>query len=157
MKWNENELLASNLKTKEVQLINLITGEVAYPFRDLKDQFGRKITADFRFAEKINSTQWLFTTTNDGIYIYDRRTNKIYNYRHNIADPSTISDNFTRTIAVGKKGWVFISCQPAISYFNSNDFIGSQNVFIDDKGKGYDGYIAGIATKDNNTYLCRNR
>jgi len=152
MKWNENELLASNLKTKEVQLINLITGEVAYPFRDLKDQFGRKITADFRFAEKINSTQWLFTTTNDGIYIYDRRTNKIYNYRHNIADPSTISDNFTRTIAVGKKGWVFISCQPAISYFNSNDFIGSQNVFIDDKGKGYDGYIAGIATKDNNTY-----
>ena len=44
-------------------------------------------------------------------------------------------------------------CNPAgISYFNSKASIGNQYVFLDNKGNGYDGYVSGIATKDNNIF-----
>jgi len=147
------EILVFDRLSNEVKLVNLDNGQVNYPFRNLKDQFGNNINAWFNIAEKINPTQYLLTTLNSGIYLYDAQLNKIYSYSHNIADPSTIANNSSSTITVGKKGWVFITCNPnGISYYNTNDIVGNQNIFIDEKGKGYDGFIGGIATKDNNTY-----
>ncbi|MEO7983021.1 MAG: two-component regulator propeller domain-containing protein [Bacteroidota bacterium] len=153
VKWRENELLAYDRSTNEVKSIDLSTGQISFPFKDLKDQTGKPITAFFYYAEKIGADKYILTTYNEGIYIYNTRTRKIYNYRHNIGDPSSLGNNVQSTLAVGLKGWVFITCNPnGISYFNTDDFMGNQNIFADNKGNGYDGYIAGIATKDNNTY-----
>ncbi|GAB2835639.1 sensor histidine kinase [Ferruginibacter profundus] len=152
-KWGTNELLVFDRLTNEVKNIDLATTAVSYPFKDLKDQFGKKITAWFTGAEKINATQYLFTTLNSGIYIYDSHTKKIYNHTHNIADPSSIANGATTIVTTGEKGWIFVATNPnGVSYFNCNDIVGNQNIFTDKKGNGYDGHIAGIATKDNNTY-----
>lgn len=152
-KWGNESLFAFNRVTNKAQIINLVTGDTSYPFENMLDQAGNKITAYLFYGEQISASRFLFTTFADGVYVYDSSSKKIFNYRHNIADPASVSDNATSTIAVGKKGWVFVTCNPnGISYFNSNDFIGNQNVFLDKNGNGYDSYIAGIATKDNNTY-----
>jgi len=151
--WGNDGLLLFDRVTKEVKTFDLTTGDITYPFKDLQDQFGKKITALFNTAKKINATQYLFTTLNSGIYIYDILQKKIFNYTHNIYDPSSLANDATTVVTTGSKGWVFVACNPnGVSYFNSSDFVGNQNVFLDNKGKGYDGYVAGIATKDNNTY-----
>ena len=44
-------------------------------------------------------------------------------------------------------------CNPnGISYFKLDEVVNNQSIFTSADGKGYDGYVAGIATKDNNTY-----
>lgn len=153
IKWNENELLVFDRVTNEVKLIDLLTEAITYPFKDLKDQFDKPIDALFRFAAKMNTGEYVLTTVNSGIYIYNPKTQKIYNHTHNLNDPYSISNNSPTTLTIGNNDWVFITCNPnGISYFNAKDFIGNQNFFTDKRGNGFDGYIAGIATKDNNTY-----
>ncbi|MGB4845019.1 MAG: two-component regulator propeller domain-containing protein, partial [Ferruginibacter sp.] len=143
IKWGTDELMLYDREANEVRILNLSSGTSKYPFKDLKDQSGKKVEAAFLFAEKINSNQYLFTTSYSGIYIYNSHTNKIYNYTHNISDPSSVSNDIQTTLAVGKEGWVFITCNPnGISYFNTNNFITNQSVFTDASGRGYDGYIA---------------
>jgi len=152
--WENKGLLLYDRIANEIKIFDLATEQFDTPFKDLQDQFGKKITTWFNSAKKINEHQYIFTTLNSGIYIYDTRTKKIYNYIHNIADPSSLGNDATTSLAVGYKGWVFVTCNPSgISYFNCNDIVGNQNIFTDKKGNGYDGYIAGIATKDNNSYL----
>lgn len=153
LKWGQNELLFYDRTAKEVKVIDLISQKISFPFRDIKDQYGKTVSAVFNFAEKINASRYIFTTINAGIYIYDAAAQKIYNYTHHIADPHSIIGNTQTVLAVEPNGWVFVACNPnGISYFNLNDFTGNQNVFTDNRGNGYDGYIAGIATTDNNTY-----
>ena len=82
IKWNKNELLQQNITNNEVELLNLATGEISFPFRDLTDQFNKKIEGALRFAEKIAPHKFVFTTTTAGMYIYDREKHKLYNYRH---------------------------------------------------------------------------
>jgi putative methionine-R-sulfoxide reductase with GAF domain/streptogramin lyase/anti-sigma regulatory factor (Ser/Thr protein kinase) len=152
-KWGLNELLVYDRTANELKIINLVTEEVAYPFRGLKDQFGKTVSGDFTVAEKINEFQYLLGTEGSGIYIYDTQAKKIYYHSHNSADPTSIASNYNRAIAVGKKGWVFVTTVPnGISYFNFNSIVSSQYVFTDGNGKSFDGFIQGIATKDNNTY-----
>ena len=153
IKWGTNALLYSDGNTNELKVINISSGQIQNPFNGYKDQFGKEVKAFFLYAEKISGHEYLFTTFNAGIYIYDEESDRFYHYTHSVTDPSSIADNIQTTITVGKKGWVFITCNPnGISYFNTNNFIGNQNVFTDNKGKAFDGYIAGIATKDNNNY-----
>lgn len=153
VKWGENQLLSFNRITRNIEQIDLVTGKISYPFKGLKDQRGKDIDNWLNFGEQIAPAKFLFTSLNSGMYIYDSVSKEIFNYAHNIADPASIAVNNTTTISVGKKGWVFVTCNPnGISYFNQNDIISNQNVFLDGKGKGYDAYIAGIATQDNNIY-----
>lgn len=59
----------------------------------------------------------------------------------------------TSTIEVSPSGWVFIDCNPTgVSYYNSNEIVSNQYVFTDQAGHGYDGFVAGIATEQDNTY-----
>ncbi|MGC4101748.1 sensor histidine kinase [Ferruginibacter sp.] len=151
--YDSHTLLLFDRQDNEVKTYDLATGQFTFLFKDLKDQLGNKVTAWITSAIKINSSEYLFTTLNSGIYIYDAQTNKVYNYIHNIADPTSLPNDATTNVSTGPKGWVFVTCNPnGVSYFNCNDVVSNQNIFIDGKGKGYDGYIAGIATKDNNTY-----
>jgi ligand-binding sensor domain-containing protein/putative methionine-R-sulfoxide reductase with GAF domain len=153
VKWNENELLCYDRASKEIKAIDLLTEKTTYPFRDLKDQFGKPVNAVFRFAARLNADEYILTTLGNGMYMYNRQSKKIYNHTHNVTDPYSIGNNNPTTLTVGNNDWAFIACNPnGISYFNSKDFIGNKNVFTDGKGNGFDGYIAGIATKDNNTY-----
>ncbi len=153
IKWGTYGLLYCDKLTLEVKNINLVTGEIIFPFKDLKDQFGKPIHAFLRFAERINDSQYVFTSIAEGIYLYNSRSGRIYNYRHSLTNPFSLSSNTQATLVAGKKGWVFIYCTASgISYFNNNDIIGNQVVFADNQGNGFDGYIAGIATRDNDTY-----
>jgi len=152
-KWGETELLFYDRITKDVKTYNFSTGNIGYPFKELKDQQGKEVKAVFRFAEKINGHQYLLTTLNEGVYIYDIATGKIVNYQHDVADPSSLANYSATTIAVGKDGWVFITCSAnGISYFNTRAYIGEKQVFSDGKGNAYDGYIEGLATADNNIF-----
>lgn len=153
VKLDDVSLMAYDQASGDVTIIDLETATVTYPFRTLYDQYGLPVKAVFMFAEKINDHEIILTTQRSGIYRYDQTTRKIYNYRHHYADGSSIGSNAASTLEVHPSGWVFITCNPAgISYYNTREITYSQPVFIDEKGDGYDGYIAGIATKDNETY-----
>ena len=152
-RWKKDELLYYDVGEWKLKVANIVTMKFSYPLADLRDQFGKEITAPINEAKPINAHQYFLTTQSEGVYIWDTSTGKISNYRHSVADPTSINNNSQSYIAVGQQGWIFMICNPAgVSYFNSNAFIGNQYVFLDNKGKGYDGYISGIATKDNNTF-----
>lgn len=153
IKWGSNELMMYDRIEEKIKLIDLTTEKASFPFENLKDQFGQRMKGDFRFAEIINGNRLLLTTADAGIYIYDIARQQLYHHTHHFTDPFSIASNNATTLTVAKNGCVFITCNPnGISYFNSNAVIGSQNVFTDTKGNGYDGVIAGLATKDNNIY-----
>ncbi|HXR80945.1 MAG TPA: two-component regulator propeller domain-containing protein, partial [Saprospiraceae bacterium] len=153
VKWGDHALMAYDRAEAKVKIFDLITQTISYPFEQLVDQHGNPITAAFLFAEKITDTRYLFTTQNSGIYIYDISTKRIFNYTHQVSDITSITNDESTTLQVGQNGWVFITCNPnGISYFNSQDVVNNKIAFIDEKGRGYDGLIGGIGTKDNITY-----
>jgi ligand-binding sensor domain-containing protein/putative methionine-R-sulfoxide reductase with GAF domain len=151
--WGTDELLFYDAATAEIKSINLVTEEIKFPFKNLRDQKGRPVMGIFGCALKIDGNRYVLTTSDEGIFIYHKDTHKIYNYRHELTDPASISSDNTTHITLGLKGWVFVTCHVnGVSYFNIHDVIGDQNVFVDDQGTGYDGTISGIATRDNDTY-----
>jgi len=152
VKWGDHALMAYDRTESKVKIFDLVTQQISYPFEHLVDQHGKPIADVFLFAEKITDTRYLLTTESSGIYIYDTSTNKILNFTHQVADITSIDNDNTTTIQVGQNGWVFVSTPAGISYFNSQDVVNNQMTFIDDKGRGYDGLIGGIDTKDNITY-----
>ncbi|MFT3681214.1 MAG: histidine kinase [Ferruginibacter sp.] len=153
IKWDEQTVLMCNVALKKLQLVNIYTGAIQPLNDELKDQFGKPINDDVVYAEKLNSNRYLLTTLRSGVYIYNRQTNELYNYRHNPSDPSSISSNNTFNIAYGNNGWAFVVTNPnGISYFNTREVIGTQSVFQDASGRIYDGFVSCIATEDDNTY-----
>lgn len=153
IKSGTNGLMYFDRESKEVRIVDLTTGVTTFPFKNIQDQSGKPVKGTFVFAEPINPAQIILTTSESGIYVYDPDQNKIYHHTHDFADNTSISANMVSTIEVSPSGWVFVDCNPTgISYYNSNEIVSNQYVFTDQAGQGYDGFIAGIATKDNNTY-----
>jgi ligand-binding sensor domain-containing protein/putative methionine-R-sulfoxide reductase with GAF domain len=151
--WGKDELLYYDVGELRLKIINIATMKASYPLQGLKDQFGNEVTAVINEAKPINNHQYLLTTQNQGIYIWDTANKKIFNYKHSVFDPTSICNNTQSYIAVGQKGWIFMICNPnGISFFKLNEVVNNQSMFTSADGKGYDGYTAGIATKDNNTY-----
>jgi ligand-binding sensor domain-containing protein/putative methionine-R-sulfoxide reductase with GAF domain len=152
-KWSPNEILAAQISTQKLMAINLLTGQISYPFENMTDQFGDKVRAFFTNARKINDDQFVLTTFNSGAYIYSKSSNKIRLYRHETFDNSTLSNNRPLQIVADSNGWVFLGINGnGVNYFKNNDIIGNQNTFHDSHGHSYDGYIIGISTKDNDRY-----
>ena len=151
--WGKDQLLYYDVSELQLKITNIKTMETFYPIRGLKDQFGKEVTAIINEAQPINDHQYLLTTQNEGIYIWDTTSKKLLNYRHSFSDPTSICSNSQSYIAVGKEGWIFMICNPnGIGYFKLNEVVNNQYIFTSADGRGYDGYVAGIATKDNNTY-----
>ncbi|HEU5164321.1 MAG TPA: GAF domain-containing protein [Chitinophagaceae bacterium] len=151
--WAKNELLYYDVGESQLKTVNLLTMQITYPLRGLRDQFGKEITAVINEARPIGDHQYLLTTQNEGIYVWDTGSKKIFNYRHSVADPTSICNNSQSYIAIGQEGWIFMICNPnGIGYFKLNEVVNNQYLFTSSDGKGYDGYIAGVATKDNNSY-----
>lgn len=152
-KMEGDSLMVFDRESGEIKIIDLITSTFTNPFRNLKDPSPIPVNTIFSFAERIKDHQYILTSRTSGIFIYDHRAQIISHHQHHYADPSSISANVTTTLEVNPSGWVFITCNPAgISYFNSREIVNNQEVFLDAHGTGYDGYVAGIATTDNQTY-----
>jgi len=150
--WGKDQLLYYDVGDWQLKITNINTMQTSYPLHGLKDQFGKEVTATINEAKMINDHQYLLTTQNEGIYIWDTASKTIFNYKHSVFDPTSISNNTQSYIEVGKD-WIFLICNPnGIGYFKLNEVVHNQYMFTASDGKGYDGYIAGIATKDNNTY-----
>ena len=152
-KIGKDELMVYDRNTNEVKIINLGNSTITYPFKNINDQFGKPVSATFLFAEKIKDDQYILTTLESGIYIYDHGANQLFNHQHQYDNGYSLSNNRTSTIEISPSGWVFVTCYNyGISYYNSHEIVNNHPVFIDNNGDGYDGYIAGIATKDNIIY-----
>jgi ligand-binding sensor domain-containing protein/putative methionine-R-sulfoxide reductase with GAF domain/anti-sigma regulatory factor (Ser/Thr protein kinase) len=152
-KWGPDDLLVIGRTNPRLQSINLTSGIITDPLEGIKDQFGKPLTARVNYARKINSDQLLLTTQNDGLYIFNLSNRRLYNYKHNAADPTTIVNDWPTVIAADKNGWVFIGATPnGVSYFKSNAVIGQQAIFTDNKGNSYDGPVNKIVTRDNDIF-----
>jgi ligand-binding sensor domain-containing protein/putative methionine-R-sulfoxide reductase with GAF domain/anti-sigma regulatory factor (Ser/Thr protein kinase) len=152
-KWAPGEILGWNISGQKLMVINLVSQKISYPFENMTDQYGEKVSAYFTNAKKINDDQFLLTTFNSGAYIYNRASKKIYLYRHEAFDNTTLANNRPFHVAFDNTGWIFLSVNGlGVNYFKNNDIIGNQNTFHDASGQSYDGYIIGIATDDNDTY-----
>jgi GAF domain-containing protein/ligand-binding sensor domain-containing protein len=149
----KDELLYYDVGEWKLKIINIATMKASYPLQGLKDQYGKEMMAVINEAKPIDTHQYLLTTQNQGVYIWDTASKKIFNYRHSVVNPTSICNNTQSYIAVGQKGWVFMICNPnGVSFFKLNEVVNNQSMFTSADGKAYDGYTAGIATKDNNTY-----
>ncbi len=152
--WNDDLFVVFDTKVKKVKCIHLKNNEVTYPFENLCDQYGHAITSTFTSAARLNTDECVFTTDGDGIYIYNQRMKTLFNHRHDVINPYSISNNRQKDVLVGENGWVFFICNPSgISYYNQHAVIKSQHIFSDQKGNAFDGYVSALATKDNNTYF----
>lgn len=154
VKWSNDELLVYDKQKLQFQLFNWITRKISNANLSNTDQFGKPITDNIANAERISKNKILMTTIKSGIYIYNLATNKLYNYRHNAADPTTLTNNtYVFPIATDSLGWIFAGSRPnGISYFKEDAVIGQQIIFMDKQGNSYNGYINSIATIDNDTY-----
>jgi ligand-binding sensor domain-containing protein/putative methionine-R-sulfoxide reductase with GAF domain len=154
VKWSDDELLVYDNQKFQFQLFNWATHKISNANLNNTDQFGKQITDNIANAERISKNKILMTTIKSGIYIYDLATNKLYNYRHNAADPTTLTNNtYVFPIATDSLGWIFAGSRPnGISYFKEDAVIGQQIIFMDKRGNSYNGYINSIATIDNDTY-----
>jgi ligand-binding sensor domain-containing protein/putative methionine-R-sulfoxide reductase with GAF domain len=152
-KWRPDELLIYDRKDPELQSINLLTKQVSWPLRGIKDQHGKPLSARIINAKMIDEESLLLSTYLDGLYMFNIKTNILTSYRHNAADPTTFINDLPKTIKVGNDGWVFIAASPnGLSYFKKNAVVGSQSVFMDKLGNSYNGYVSCIASLDNNTF-----
>lgn len=147
------ELLVYDKEEQELHSIHLGTRAVSRPFRDIRDQNGQPIGSRIMNTEMIDKDNLLLSSQLSGLYRFNWRTKQLTNYSRNAADPHSILNNMPRTIRRGKDGWVFISASPnGFNYFKTDAVVNSQPVFFDNKGNNYDGYISGIATRNENDY-----
>ncbi len=152
-KWKQDELLVYDRQKPALQSINLKTHVVSWPLRGIKDQNGRPLSATLIDARMINDESLLLSAQLEGLYLFNIKSKVLTNYRHNAADPTTFINEFPKTIHVGNDGWVFIAASPnGLSYFKQDAVIGQQQIFMDKKGNSYDGHVASISTRDNNTF-----
>ncbi|HMO62758.1 MAG TPA: histidine kinase [Ferruginibacter sp.] len=153
LKWSKDTVLFCDVQSRKLLLMNIYTGTSTNLSTALKDQFGRPLQDIVVYARQLGPNKFIFSTQRSGMYMYNRKTGQLLNYRHNAADPSSISSNMVYNIAGGANGWVFVVTAPnGVSYFNSREVIGTQSVFRDAAGNIYDGYISAVATYDNNMY-----
>lgn len=152
-KWLDDELLVYDKQKLELHSINLNTQQVSWPFRGVKDQYGKPLLARVINAKMTNDETLLLTTSKEGLYQFQYKTKELFNYRHNAADPTTLLSDLPKQITIGNDGWIFIGCSPnGLSYFKSDAVIGGQTVFLDRLGNNYNGYVSCIATRDNNIF-----
>ncbi|HEX7846902.1 MAG TPA: two-component regulator propeller domain-containing protein, partial [Chitinophagaceae bacterium] len=151
-KWKPEELLLYDKNEFELHSVNLQTKEISWPLRGITDQHGKPLTARIINARMIDEESLLLSTYIDGLYLFNCKTKILTSYRHIAADPTTFINDHPKTIQVSKDGWVFIAAAPnGLSYFKNNAVVNSKEVFIDQLGNSYNGYVSCIATLDNNT------
>ncbi|MBC7873621.1 MAG: histidine kinase [Ferruginibacter sp.] len=152
-RWRNDELLVYDKIRQGLRSVNLVTGQSSFPFQGMKDQFGDSVSTRITNARMIDKDRLCLATVKGGLYLYNSSTQKLYNYKHNAADPTTIVNNTPVNIATDNTGWVFVGATPnGISYFKNDAVIGQQTIFQDKQGRTYDGYINNLTTKDNDTY-----
>jgi ligand-binding sensor domain-containing protein/putative methionine-R-sulfoxide reductase with GAF domain len=152
-RWTPQGMLAYDLTEEKLKSVNLGTGQITYPLEGVRDQFGQPLTTRVRNAKKINDSRLLIATYLGGLYSWDIKSNELYNYKHDAADPTTIINNMPNSITYDSTGWVFIGAPPnGVSYFKTNAVIGEQSVFKDKRGNGYDGFISALTSQDDDTY-----
>ena len=151
--WRKDELLLYDKVKTSVFSINLLTGGISNPLDSMKDQHGKIITGRFNRALLLNKDQLWLTTANNGLYLFNTTTKKLFHFLHNAGDPTSMANNSPNMIIGDQSGWIFIGNTPnGVSYFKSNAVVGQQMIFADNQGNNYDGYINTIATRDNNSY-----
>ena len=152
-KWGPQDMLAYDYSKSKLISINLANEEITYPLDGIVDQFGQPLTEQVVNTKKINDEEVLLATFKDGLYIFNIKTKKLYHYKHDAADPTSIANNRPNIITTDSTGWVFVGATPnGVSYFKTNAVIGQQTVFKDKKGNGYDGFINNLTSKDDDTY-----
>jgi ligand-binding sensor domain-containing protein/putative methionine-R-sulfoxide reductase with GAF domain/anti-sigma regulatory factor (Ser/Thr protein kinase) len=154
VKWSEDELLVYDQQKFQFQFLDLASRKISNANLNNTDQFGNLLTDKITNAERISKDKILMTSLSSGIYIYNQATNKLYNYRHNAADPTTLINNtYAFPIATDSLGWIFVGTRPnGISYFKEDAVIGQQMFFMDKQGNSYNGYINNLTTLDNDIY-----
>ena len=70
-RWKKDELLYYDVGEWKLKVVNIVTMKFSYPLTDVRDQFGKDITVPINEAKSITPRQYLLTTQNAGIYIWD--------------------------------------------------------------------------------------
>lgn len=152
-RWDENTMLAFDNEFQQLQLVDLTTGAITYRFDNLRDQYGKPITAEIMNGERINADQIVLTAFKAGMYVLNIKTAELLHYTHSATDPASIANNTPFVIAADKNGWVFLGTTPhGVSYYKRDAVIGQQAIFQDATGHTFDGYINTIVSQDNDTY-----
>jgi ligand-binding sensor domain-containing protein/putative methionine-R-sulfoxide reductase with GAF domain len=155
LNWkDERQVMAFDKEKRRLFLFNKSDGSIAYPFDRLTDNNGNSIRSIITNSLMIDPHTLLLATSNEGIFIYSLKERRLYNYRHNISDETSIANNSPKVIVQNSNGRVFLSSTPnGISYFNNKTAVVQQLVFQNEKGSGYDGHINSIASFDDKDYF----
>ncbi|MEG2150764.1 MAG: two-component regulator propeller domain-containing protein [Bacteroidaceae bacterium] len=117
--YKDNLILATEIG---VCMFNPQTGKFKLLFKDINKGYSIPRVSDLFFDSK--GTLWM-ATTGEGAYSYRFDSNKLVNYKHNSANPQSISNNNIYSIAQDHHGhlWFCTSGSGLDLYrYDSNDF-----------------------------------
>lgn len=141
---NNEEILATTEKNRELFRIKLSTLQVVKNYGTLKDQNDEPVKGYLRHFRKMKDGRYLMASAYGGIYIFDAAKETIHRYQHDALDSRSISANNTSYVYSESSGYVFIATRSAgLNYFNSDfQLAGYQSAFQETSGgKIFHGFI----------------
>lgn len=152
---NENELLATTERDRELLKISLDKNAVVHNYGNLKDQYGEDIKGYLRHIRKLRDGKFIMTSGYGGAYIFDAEKEKFYRYGHDPLNVQSISANNTAHVFIGDDGYVFVSTRTAgLNYFKYNHHLASYRSAFQETatGKIFHGFVNTITQHRNGNY-----
>jgi len=104
--------------------------------------------------EDKDGNMWFACSLDNGVYVLDKSTNKITNYKNIKNDDRSLSFNSTRVIAIDNNDEIWIGTQYGLNKFNKSD--GTFTSYTEQDGLS-NNFIYGILVdKDNNLWISTN-
>ena len=104
---------------KAIYRHNALTGEEETFVNTPGDPFSFGVDEAIAFNEDRNGMIWIGGRY-FGLYLFDQRLNRFYNYRHDPGKEGTLSDNRVNCIFIDRSGLVWLGTNNGLSIYNSS-------------------------------------
>jgi ligand-binding sensor domain-containing protein/GAF domain-containing protein/anti-sigma regulatory factor (Ser/Thr protein kinase) len=144
---NNEEILATTEKNRELLRIRLRDGQVLKNYGLLNDQNEEPVKSYLRYIRKMKDGRYIITSGYGGVYVFDAQQEKIRGYQHDALDTRSVSANNTFYVYTESSGYVFVTTRSAgLNYFNCDFHVaGYKEAFMETTGNtifhGFINYI----------------
>ncbi len=141
---SDNEALVTIQTNDKLSKINFTTKKIVESYGGLRDQYGEEMMPNPQSIYPLRDSQFIFTSTYAGLYLFDAAKGTLMRYRHDPVDPQSISANNTNYLFSATGGYFFITSHTAgLNYFNINHYLAKWKPFFREEQtkKIFDGYV----------------
>jgi putative methionine-R-sulfoxide reductase with GAF domain len=113
---NNDELLVIKERSNELTRISISQNKISGKFSGLTDQYGNNMNQNLFYTEGLYDGRVGITSPGAGLYIFEPATGKLINYRHDPANPLSLSNNEKTYLTVDTSGYLFVSSGSGLEY-----------------------------------------